>query len=189
MLIVSFVLGEVIDAVSVMDMNRLHRLLWMAGAAIIFFAVQETLYHRLLSAYIKRALSQYKSYAFKRLSAKGISAFSKESTGRYLSVLTNDVTVIEKDYLQGFFELIAQPLTFAATLAMMFSYSIALTAAAILLCFLPFLGIALFSPELAKREKALSDKNENFTSKLSFHRPVPSAQNPRFTFGRSHCVA
>lgn len=36
MLIVSFVLGEVIDAVSVMDMNRLHRLLWMAGAAIIF---------------------------------------------------------------------------------------------------------------------------------------------------------
>lgn len=167
MLIVSFVLGEVIDAVSVMDMNRLHRLLWMAGAAIIFFAVQETLYHRLLSAYIKRALSQYKSYAFKRLSAKGISAFSKESTGRYLSVLTNDVTVIEKDYLRGFFELIAQPLTFAATLAMMFSYSIALTAAAILLCFLPFLGIALFSPELAKREKALSDKNENFTSKLN----------------------
>ena len=167
MLTVSWILGSVIDAVSAEDGSRLLMLLWIAIAATVFFAIVTVLFHRATAAYIGRALAQYKSYAFERLSAKGISAFSKESTGRYISVLTHDITVIETDYLRGLFELITQPLTFIATLVMMFSYSPILTVAAILFCFLPFLGIIAFSPELTRREKALSNRNENFTSKLT----------------------
>lgn len=167
MLLVSWILGSVIDAVSAGDRSKLLMLLWIAILATIFYAIVTVLFHRATAAYIGRALAQYKLYAFERLSAKGISAFSKESTGRYISVLTHDISVIEADYLRGLFELITQPLTFIATLVMMFLYSPILTAAAILFCFLPFLGVIVFSPELARREKALSNRNENFTAKLS----------------------
>ena len=167
MLLVSWILGSVVDAVSAGDGSRLLMLLWIAISATIFYAIVTALFHRATAAYTGRALAQYKLYTFERLSAKGISAFSKESTGRYLSVLTHDISVLESDYLRGLFELITQPLTFIATLVMMFSYSPILTAAAILFCFLPFLGVIAFSPELTRREKALSNRNENFTSKLS----------------------
>ena len=166
MLVVSWVLGEVIDAVAALDTARLVRLLWAAAGVAVFLGVSEALYYRALSGWQDRALRQYKSYAFRRLAEKSISAFTKENTGRYLSVLTNDVTVIGADYLQNLFELIVLPLDFAATLVFLLTYSPALTGAAVALCVLPLLGVTIFSPELARREKALSDANESFVGRV-----------------------
>ncbi len=166
MLAVSWLLGEVIDAVGTGDRARLLRLLWAAAGVVVFLGAEETLYYRALSACLGRALTQYKSYAFRRLSEKGIGAFARESTGRYLSVLTGDVSTIGSDYLQTQFELVLLPLNFAATLVFLLAYSPALTGAALVLCVLPFLGVALFGPELTQREKALSDAGEGFVSRI-----------------------
>ena len=166
MLIVSWVLGEVIDAVAALDAARLVRLLWAAAGTAVFIGVQQTLYYRALSGWLGRALRQYKSCAFQKLSEKGISAFARENTGRYLAVLTSDVTVIASDYLQSLFELVVLPLDFAATLAFLLTYSPAMTGAAAALCVLPLLGVTIFSPELTRREKALSDANEGFVGRV-----------------------
>ena len=165
MLVVSWVLGEVMDAIAALDTDRLTRLLWAAAGIAVFLGVAEMLYYRVLSGWLGRALTQYKSYAFRRLSEKGIGAFARESTGRYLSVLTSDVTVISSDYLQNLLELIVLPLNFLATLVFLLTYSPALTGAAVILCVLPFLGVALFGPELTRREKALSDASEGFVGR------------------------
>ncbi len=166
MLLISWVLGEVVDAIGALDGVRLLRLLWVAAGVAVLLGVSETLYYRALGGFTGRALGRYKSYAFRRLADKGISAFTRESTGRYLSVLTGDVTVIGSDYLENLFELIIHPLNFAATLAFMLTYSPVLTGAAVVLCILPFLGVTAFSPELARREKALSDAAEGFVGKV-----------------------
>ena len=166
MLIVSWVLGEVIDAVAALDAARLVRLLWAAAGVAVFLGVSEALYYRALSGWLGRALRQYKSCAFQKLSEKGISAFARENTGRYLAVLTSDVTVIGSDYLQSLFDLIMLPLNFAATLVFLLTYSPALTGASVALCVLPFLGVTVFGPGLARREKALSDANEGFVGRV-----------------------
>ena len=166
MLIVSWVLGEVIDAVAALDAARLARLLWAAAGVAVFLGVSEALYYRSLSGWLGRALRQYKSCAFQKLSEKGISAFARENTGRYLAVLTSDVTVIGSDYLQSLFDLIMLPLNFAATLVFLLTYSPALTGASVALCVLPFLGVTVFGPGLARREKALSDANEGFVGRV-----------------------
>ncbi len=165
MLVVSWVLGEVMDAIAALDTDRLVRLLWAAAGIAVFLGVAEALYYRALSGWLGRALGQYKSYAFRRLSEKGITAFTRENTGRYLSVLTSDVTVISSDYLQNLLELIVLPLNFLATLVFLLTYSPAMTGAAVVLCVLPFLGVAVFGPELARREKALSDTSEGFVGR------------------------
>ena len=165
MLVVSWVLGEVMDAIAALDTGRLVRLLWAAAGIAVFLGVAEALYYRALSGWLGRALRQYKSYAFRRLSEKGITAFTRENTGRYLSVLTSDVTVISSDYLQNLLELIVLPLNFLATLVFLLTYSPAMTGAAVVLCVLPFLGVAVFGPELARREKALSDASEGFVGR------------------------
>ena len=165
-LMVSWVLGAVIDAVTALDGARLVRLLWAAAVVAVFLGVSEALYYRALSGWQGRALRQYKSYAFRRLAEKSISAFTKENTGRYLSVLTSDVTVIVSDYLQSLFDLIVLPLEFAAILVFLLTYSPAMTGAALALCVLPLLGVTIFSPELARREKALSDRNEDFAGRV-----------------------
>ena len=52
--------------------------------------------YRAKCAFVYRALAQYKSLAFERLSEKGVRAFARENTGSYLSLLTNDVSSIEE---------------------------------------------------------------------------------------------
>ena len=100
------------------------------------------------------------------LSQKSISTFNKENTGRYISVLTNDVGSISGDYLENSFGLVYQSLSFTGTLVMMCLYSPVLTLAAAILCLLPFAGALGFSKELARREKAVSDCSESFVEKL-----------------------
>lgn len=111
-------------------------------------------------------MAQYKDYAFARLSEKGISAFARENTSRYLSALTNDAASIEENYLKSSFGLAAQSLVFLGGLGMMFWYSAVLALAALGLSVLPILASLLMGGELSRRESQVSDGNQRFVSRL-----------------------
>lgn len=166
MLVISWLLGEVIDIITAGELAALWKLLVFAIVFTVIFLFVEIGIYRLRAAFLCKAVTQYKELAFKKLSQKGISAFAQENTGRYLSVLTNDVGTVEENYLNNIFELIAQPLLFLSTLILLCRYSPLLTLAAVLLCLLPFAGMMAFSPELSRREKAVSDKSEAFVARL-----------------------
>lgn len=165
-LIGSWMLGETLDLIAAADLGRLG---WMVGFTLLFIPVSaavDTFYHWVKGRYIHRALAQYKDLAFRRLSEKSISAFAQENTGRYLSVLTNDVGSIEENYLNRSFLLIYHCLTFLGSLVMMFWYSWTLALATIALSLLPVAASVLMGGELARRETAVSDQNERFVSQL-----------------------
>ena len=166
MLLVSWLLGEVIDTITAGELAALQRLLVIAIVLMVTFFLLDLGFYRTRAAFLCKAVMQYKELAFKNLSGKGISAFAKESTGRYLSVLTNDVGTIEESFLNNIFELIAQPLLFFSSLVLLCWYSPLLTLAAVLLCLLPFAGMMIFSPGLSRREQAVSDKSEAFVARL-----------------------
>ena len=65
MLLISWVLGEVVDAIGALDGVRLLRLLWVAAGVAVLLGVSETLYYRALGGFTGRALGRYKSYAFR----------------------------------------------------------------------------------------------------------------------------
>lgn len=126
--------------------------------------LQQLAMKRMQASFVRQALVQYKSFAFQKLSEKGISAFVKENTGRYISVLTNDVNTIEQSYLVQTFNLIHQSVSFLCTLIMMLWYSPALTAASVVFCALPLAASLLFGKILPEKERMVSDQNERFIS-------------------------
>lgn len=165
-LVFSWLLGEVIDVVAAGDLERLWALVRFTGFAIVFFACANIAMYRAKACFIHRALRQYKALAFCNLSGKGISAFTRESAGRTLSVLTNDVGSVEENYLNRSFLLFINILLFAATLGMMCWYSPLITAAALVLGLLPMAASLLMGRELTAREMAVSRQNERFVSLL-----------------------
>lgn len=165
-LAVSWLLGELLDAAALGDMGQLARSIQFVAAICVFFAVQNLCVHRATAGFIRRALAQYKALAFRRLSAKSITAFSQENTSRYLSTLTNDVTTIETNYLENSFKLLEGAVTFAGSLGMMLWYSPPLAAAAILFCALPIAAALLTTPVLARREQEVSQRNEGFLAQI-----------------------
>jgi ABC-type multidrug transport system fused ATPase/permease subunit len=165
-LFVTWLLGAMIDIIAAGDMERLWGTLWLwLGFAAVVLAVDTGAYWAKFG-FIRRALVQYKALAFRRLSEKSISAFSQENTGRYLSTLTNDVTTIEGSYLEKPFDLAAYALVGAGALGMMIWYSPLLAVLAVALGLLPVAMAAVSGGALAKREKAVSDRNEGFMAQI-----------------------
>ena len=165
-LIGSWLLGEVIDVVAAGDLDWLRRtLVFTVSFLVVMFLTSVGMYWT-KSSFTYKALTQYKSLAFRNLSEKSISAFSRENTGRYISVLTNDVNSVEENYLKRTFLLVYHVLLFFGSLGMMFWYSPILATATIVLSLFPLAGALLMGKELAAREKAVSDKNEGFVAQL-----------------------
>lgn len=165
-LLMSWMLGAVMDTAAAGDGGRLLRLLVVTAVILLGFGLIYLVRDRCKSGFVRRAMEQYKSLAFTRLSQKSISAFSEESTGRYISVLTNDVTTVETDYLLGSVALIRLVLSAVGALAMMLFYSPLLTLILVPLCLPSLLVSLLMGNEMSARTRRVSDENESFVARV-----------------------
>jgi len=139
---------------------ELPRMTVMGLIFIVSIAVMVIFY----PAFLHNASRQYKDSAFVRIVRKSISSFSTESTSRYISALTNDVSKIENDWLYQISRGIELTLTCLGALAMMLWYSPVLTAWAVGLMLLPVICSIFTGGRIAKAEKEVSDANEGFVA-------------------------
>ncbi len=100
---IAYIMQELLDTASSGTIDRILQLLIMAliYAAVYFITILCANYTR--NRFVRRALVQYKAYAFQRITEKSIRSFSEENTSRYISALTNDVTSIEQNRLRAIF--------------------------------------------------------------------------------------
>ncbi|MCR5168568.1 MAG: ABC transporter ATP-binding protein/permease [Oscillospiraceae bacterium] len=119
------------------------------------------------SAFIKRALIQYKEFAFGKLTEKSISTFRDEDSSAYLSALTNDAASIETDMLAQQFALISRSVTFAAAIVSMLYSSVQLTIIAAVSLILPLATSVIIGSRVKSAELKVSESNKEFTAVLT----------------------
>ena len=117
--------------------------------------------------FVRRALRQYKSFAFEKMTEKSMAEFGRENTSGYLSALTNDVNQIEQDYLIQRFVLISNMVTLVGGLALMLWNSPLMTGITFILAALPIAVSFLTGSKLTAAQKRVSDRNAGFASLLS----------------------
>lgn len=165
-LVGSWLLGRIIDVIGTGDASALAHLAALCGVFLVASLAVSLGMYRAKCAFVYRALEQYKSLAFERLSEKGVRAFAREDTGSYLSLLTNDVASIEEGYLKRGFLIVYHALLLAGSLAMMLALSAQLTAVAVALSAAPLAVSVAMGREMGERERAVSAGNERFVSRL-----------------------
>lgn len=165
-LVGSWLLGRIIDVIGTGDVSALARLAALCAAFLAASLAVSLGMYRAKCAFVYRALAQYKSLAFERLSEKGVRAFARENTGSYLSLLTNDVASIEEGYLKRGFLIVYHALLLAGSLAMMLALSVPLAAVAVALSAVPLAVSVAMGREMGERERAVSAGNERFVSRL-----------------------
>ncbi len=166
-LFVSWLMQQIMDVASgASGTLTLAQIGLLCGATVIAFVLAMLLDYSTRPRFIKRAMRQYKDYAFEEITKKSISTFSGESTATYLSALTNDATSIESNYLAKVFTLVQEFLLFLGAFAMMLAYSPLLTLAAFALSLFPVIASMLTGNRLATQEKLVSDQNESFMGRV-----------------------
>ena len=166
-LILSWFTQQLVDAASgAENALPLYALLKLIVGFIILCVGIKLLDYIAHPLYLKRAIQQYKDYAFNILVGKSISSFRDESTAAYVSALTNDTTSIEVNYLGMQLSMITMLVTFLGALIMMFCTSPLLTVISIGVTILPLIASLLTGGKLEAAEVRVSDCNRNFTAAL-----------------------
>lgn len=132
------------------------------AAAFAVFIVAYDVQRYTCAAFIRRAVVQYKNFAFSGILERSVSFVSKENSAKFISILTNDVASIETNYLAMIFTLVMELAGFVGALIMMLWYSPILTAAAVVLALLPVAASLICGGRLAKCEQEVSAKNESY---------------------------
>lgn len=116
--------------------------------------------------FMKKAVQQYKEFAFENLLKKNINTFNGEAAASYISALSNDVTSIEANYLEKQFGLITSLVMFTGAFVMMLLYSPLLTLIVVLLLILPVIASAMVGNKMEAAELTVSKKNETLTDTI-----------------------
>lgn len=164
LLAVAWILQQIIDIASGVSVAPLVRMCWLCLGVLVSVTTIYVVQCYTYPAFLRRAMKQYKEYAFTELTKKSISTFSDENTSRYISALTNDAVCIETNYLAKIFTLLTKSVSFVGGLVMMLLYSPLLTGFALLLSLVPLAVSVLCGNRLARMETEVSRQNESFVA-------------------------
>ena len=165
-LVISWLIKEIVDLISGISRFAFGTLLMIAGSGLLLMVLAAVIDYIFLSRFRAKAMKQYREYVFLRLLGKGIQAFSGENSSLYLSALSNDVNIIERDFITPLQNVISTAITFVGALGLMLWYSPLLTLISIGFSLLPIIVSIVFGSKAEKAEKAVSDRKEHYTGML-----------------------
>ncbi len=165
-LVISWLIKEIVDLISGISRFAFGTLLIIAGSGLLLMVLAAVIDYTFLSRFRAKAMKQYREYVFSRLLGKGIQAFSSENSSLYLSALSNDVNIIERDFITPLQNVISTAITFVGALGLMLWYSPLLTLVSIGFSLLPIIVSIVFGSKAEKAEKAVSDRKEHYTGML-----------------------
>lgn len=166
-LLIAWVLQQMIDTVSgVPGSLGLPVLALLITGVLALVAAVKSLQYVSKPRFLQKAMTQYKNFAFARLTQKSAAVFRGEDTSGYLSAFSHDTASVETGYLETQFDLIANAVTFVGALLMMLSYSPAMTVISCVFFLLPIGASLLTGGRLEKAEREVSDRNGAFTAAL-----------------------
>ena len=128
----------------------------------IFLYLQSLLSKRITCKIIK----QIRTDVFKGIVSQSMGDFGKRNTADYLSIITNDVKMIEDNFLLPFFEVVQYTVIFISSFVLMIYFDVIVTIVVFVAITLMFLVPSLLGKELEKRQNTLSSQLAYFTTKL-----------------------
>ena len=128
----------------------------------IFLYLQSLLTKRITCKIIK----QIRTDVFKGIVSQSMGDFGKRNTADYLSIITNDVKMIEDNFLLPFFEVVQYTVIFISSFVLMIYFDVIVTIVVFVAITLMFLVPSLLGKELEKRQNTLSSQLADFTTKL-----------------------
>lgn len=128
----------------------------------IFLYLQSLLSKRITCKIIK----QIRTDVFKGIVSQSMGDFGKRNTADYLSIITNDVKMIEDNFLLPLFEVVQYTVIFISSFVLMIYFDVIVTIVVFVAITLMFLVPSLLGKELEKRQNTLSSQLADFTTKL-----------------------
>lgn len=149
-----FVMGFIVDIFASGQVEKFIPIVTVTIALIIIMFFTEYLDGLVMSNYIKNTVNYLRCDVFSKLMNKDIKDFSLDNSGKYISVLYNDIKLIEDNFLNNIFLVISSLLSFLISLCALFYIS------PYIVIFISIFGVLGFIIPNALSKKLVIEKNE-----------------------------
>lgn len=161
----AFVLQYMVDLATGGDMNKFIKGIFFFVAYCALSFIIDLLLVIFKTVYTKKTMIYIKQDIFSKLMKKDMKSFNEENSAKYLSILSNDITIIENDGIETIFSLIHNAFAFILALISVIYINIYITLAVFVLGTLAFVVPQLFSKQIGKRRLEYSTSLDHFTGK------------------------
>ncbi len=161
----AFVLKYVIDLATNGDLNKfLGSVLLLAIYAIVML-IFDIILKISKALYIRKTMSYFKSDVFSNILNKDIKSFTGQNSAKYISILTNDVNMVEQDCLLNMFNLVNYAVAFVLAFISVLYISIPITVAIFVVTLMAMFIPKLFGKKLSFKKSKYSESLEALTTK------------------------
>lgn len=117
------------------------------------------------AVYVRKTLVYLKNDIFRSILKKDMRSFGEQNSAKYISVLTNDINMIEQDYISNIFNLINYGVAFIIAFVSVLSINIFMTTVIFAVGIATFILPQLFGNKLSKKKADYSGELEVLTAK------------------------
>lgn len=163
---VAVLLQKVLDIVIVGDMQKFKQILLSSIVYIIVLGTVTYLQSFFSKMVICRITANIRLNVFNGIMSQSIESFNSVDTGDYISVINNDIKIIEDHYLVPLFEIIQYITIFIGSLGVMIYFNLIITICVLIAIICMIVIPSLFGTILEKRQGEYSHQLAIFTNKL-----------------------
>lgn len=159
----ALLLEKIIDVVEVGDISKFMRVVVITILFIIGESVISYLKAYFKNSYIKKTMYYIKNDIFKEMLKKKSFEFYRSNSAKYISLLSNDIKMIEEDYLNTMFLVFENLILFVGSLISLFLLNYEITIILIVITSLTMVIPKIFEKKLSDKKAFYSEKLEKFT--------------------------
>ncbi|MEG0855623.1 MAG: ABC transporter ATP-binding protein [Terrisporobacter sp.] len=149
-----FLMGFIIDIFANGQTDKFMLITIVSISLIAIMFLTEYLDGLVMSSYLKNTVNYLRTDIFSQIINKDIRDFSLDNSGKYISVLYNDLKIIEDSFFNNIFQVISCIISFAISLVFLFSISPSIV------IFISVFGALGFIIPSALSKKLVIQKNE-----------------------------
>jgi len=161
---IAWILQNVIDYISGKNTLSLLLLILITIISFSLFGVAIALDYVFSPKFSTTAIKNYKNYVFSKIMNKSSDSFFEEETSTYLSLLSNDIEKIKKEYLDQVEAFVEIVVTLIGAMVMMILESPILATLSLAISCIPLFASVRMGKAISQKEKDLSSKNATYIS-------------------------
>lgn len=161
---IAWILQNVIDFISEKNTYSLIQLIIITIITFIVLGIALILDCLFSPQFSTNAIKRYKDYIFSKVMNKSSDSFFEEDTATYLSLISNDIDIIKRDYLDQIEAFVEILLTLIGAVVIMIASSPILAAISLLISLIPLFVSIRIGKTISEKEKILSYKNADYIS-------------------------
>lgn len=162
---IAFMLKNCIDAASSNNYNKFIKAILIYGLYILLMVAIDIIKKIVQPVYIRKTMTYLKNDIFSHILNKDIRNFTEENSAKYISILSNDINMIETDYLGNIVSLIWSITTFVVAIISVVYINGKLALTTLIVGIFGFIIPQIFGKILSNKKVIYSNSLETLTTK------------------------